>query len=145
LKLYPIYFLEGRKETTTNFCQDGWCPGRYLNPGPPEYEAGVLNWNRYVVTISRYCPSIFTEELRKTAKKINQDRILPERYSNPGYPKYEANAHYSIRPNRTMKVGTVHFFRKVQMERQKKSYFNLSCVGYFMSFAVYVTIKVYKY
>jgi hypothetical protein len=34
--------LEGLMKTTKNHSQDSHSPGRYLNPGPPECEAGVL-------------------------------------------------------------------------------------------------------
>jgi hypothetical protein len=34
--------LEGLRKTTKNLSQDSRSPGRDLNPGPPEYEAGVL-------------------------------------------------------------------------------------------------------
>jgi hypothetical protein len=34
--------LEGLRKTTKNLSQDSRSPGRDLNPGPPEYKAGVL-------------------------------------------------------------------------------------------------------
>jgi hypothetical protein len=42
LKYYPGIRLEGRRKTTKTLSQDSWSPGRDLNPGPPEYEAGML-------------------------------------------------------------------------------------------------------
>jgi hypothetical protein len=42
LSYYPSIFLEGLRKTTKNFSQDTRSPGRDLNPGPPEFEAGVL-------------------------------------------------------------------------------------------------------
>jgi hypothetical protein len=36
-------YLDGRtEENYENLSQDSQSPGRYLNPGPSEYEAGVL-------------------------------------------------------------------------------------------------------
>jgi hypothetical protein len=34
--------LEGPRKTTNNLRRDSLSPGRYMNPGPPEYKAGVL-------------------------------------------------------------------------------------------------------
>jgi hypothetical protein len=34
--------LEGLRKNTKNLSQDSEFPGRHLNPGPPEYEAGAL-------------------------------------------------------------------------------------------------------
>jgi hypothetical protein len=39
---YPRIYLEGLKKTTKSLSQDTRSPSRNLNPGPPEYEAGVL-------------------------------------------------------------------------------------------------------
>jgi hypothetical protein len=39
---YPGICLEGLRKTMKNLSQNSRCPNRYLNPGPPEYEAGVL-------------------------------------------------------------------------------------------------------
>jgi hypothetical protein len=41
LRSHPIICLEGLWKTTKNLSQNSRCPGRYLNPGPTEYEAGV--------------------------------------------------------------------------------------------------------
>jgi hypothetical protein len=41
-RYYPGNFLEGMRKTTKNLSQDSRSPGRGLNPGLPEYEAGVL-------------------------------------------------------------------------------------------------------
>jgi hypothetical protein len=38
----PAVGLGGLRKTTKNLGQDSWSPGRDLNPGPPEYETGVL-------------------------------------------------------------------------------------------------------
>jgi hypothetical protein len=38
---HPDICLEGLRKTTNNLIQDIWSPGRDLNQGPPEYEAGV--------------------------------------------------------------------------------------------------------
>jgi hypothetical protein len=40
-RYYSGIYLEGLKKTTKNINQDSWSPGWDLNPGPPEYEAGV--------------------------------------------------------------------------------------------------------
>jgi hypothetical protein len=42
LRYYPVICLEGLRKTTKNLSQDRRSLGRDLNPGPPEYEAGVL-------------------------------------------------------------------------------------------------------
>jgi hypothetical protein len=42
LRYYPGIRLEGLRKTTKILNQDSLSPGRDLNPGPPEYEAGVL-------------------------------------------------------------------------------------------------------
>jgi hypothetical protein len=39
---YPGICLDGLRKTTNDFCQDTQSPGRDLNPGSPECEAGVL-------------------------------------------------------------------------------------------------------
>jgi hypothetical protein len=39
---YPGIRLEYLRETTVNLSQDSRSSGRDLNPGPPEYVAGVL-------------------------------------------------------------------------------------------------------
>jgi hypothetical protein len=38
----PSTCLEGLKNTTKELSQYSWSLGQYFNPGPPEYEAGVL-------------------------------------------------------------------------------------------------------
>jgi hypothetical protein len=42
LKHFPVILLEGLRKTTKYLSQDSRSPGRKLNHGPPEYEAGVL-------------------------------------------------------------------------------------------------------
>jgi hypothetical protein len=42
LRSYPGIYLEGLRKTMKTLSQDSQFPGRDLNPGPPEYEAGVL-------------------------------------------------------------------------------------------------------
>jgi hypothetical protein len=42
LKYYPDTCLEGPRKTTRNVSQDTQSPGRNLNPGPPQNEAGFL-------------------------------------------------------------------------------------------------------
>jgi hypothetical protein len=42
LRYYPDIRLEGLRKRTGNLNQDSRSPGPDLNPGPPEYEAGVL-------------------------------------------------------------------------------------------------------
>jgi hypothetical protein len=42
LRYYPGIRLGGLRKTTKNLSQGSRSPGRDLNPGPPEYEAGVL-------------------------------------------------------------------------------------------------------
>jgi hypothetical protein len=42
LRYYPGICLEGLRKATKNFSQDSRSPGRDLNSGPPEYEAGML-------------------------------------------------------------------------------------------------------
>jgi hypothetical protein len=42
LRYSPGICLEGLRKFTENFSQDSPSPGQYFNPGPPEYEAGVL-------------------------------------------------------------------------------------------------------
>jgi hypothetical protein len=41
-RYYPGISLEKLRKTTNNFSQYSRYPGRDLNKGPPEYEAGVL-------------------------------------------------------------------------------------------------------
>jgi hypothetical protein len=38
---YTNIYLEGLRKTTKNLSKDSRSPGRYLKPGPPEYEAEV--------------------------------------------------------------------------------------------------------
>jgi hypothetical protein len=40
LNFYTGIFLEGLRKTSKHISQDSQSPGRYLNPGPSEYEAG---------------------------------------------------------------------------------------------------------
>jgi hypothetical protein len=42
LRQYLSIRPEGLRKTTNNLIQDSRCPGRDLNPGPSEYEAGIL-------------------------------------------------------------------------------------------------------
>jgi hypothetical protein len=42
LRYYPGIRVEGLRKTMKNFNQNSQSAGRVLNPGPPEYEAGVL-------------------------------------------------------------------------------------------------------
>jgi hypothetical protein len=42
LRYYPGIFLKRLRKTTKNFSQDSRSPGREMNPGPLEYEAGML-------------------------------------------------------------------------------------------------------
>jgi hypothetical protein len=42
LRFYPGNRLEGLRKTKKIISQDNRSPGRDLNPGPPEYEAGML-------------------------------------------------------------------------------------------------------
>jgi hypothetical protein len=42
LRYYRGICLEELRKTTRNLSQDGRCLGRGFNPGPPEYETGVL-------------------------------------------------------------------------------------------------------
>jgi hypothetical protein len=53
LRYYPSICLEGLRKTTKNLSQDTRSPVRDLNPGPPEYEEGVLTTQlqRSVVTL----------------------------------------------------------------------------------------------
>jgi hypothetical protein len=41
VRFYPSIRLERLRTITKNLSQDNWSPGRDLNPGHPEYEAGV--------------------------------------------------------------------------------------------------------
>jgi len=41
-RLYPGMRLEVLSKSTKDSSQDNRCPGRYFNPGPSEYETGVL-------------------------------------------------------------------------------------------------------
>jgi hypothetical protein len=42
LRYYQVICLEGLRKTMKPLRQDSQSPGRDLNPGLPEYEAGVL-------------------------------------------------------------------------------------------------------
>jgi hypothetical protein len=42
LRYHPHICLKGLKKTTINLSQDSRCPGQDLNPGPSEYEPGML-------------------------------------------------------------------------------------------------------
>jgi hypothetical protein len=49
LRYYPGFCLEGlRKIRKTLSGEDSRSSGRYLNPGPPEFEAGVITTGRDV-------------------------------------------------------------------------------------------------
>jgi hypothetical protein len=52
LRYYPGICLEGLTKTTKNLSQHSRSPGRDLNPGPPEYEAGVLTTRTLSLVIS---------------------------------------------------------------------------------------------
>jgi hypothetical protein len=52
----------GAEENHENFSQDSWSPGRDLNPGPPEYEAGMLT------TLPRRSVAVFFEKLSASQK-----------------------------------------------------------------------------
>jgi hypothetical protein len=61
LRHYPDIRLKDLRKTTKNLSQDRRSPGRDLNPGPPEYEAVVLNTRPrlsvpyiYIFTLARY-------------------------------------------------------------------------------------------
>jgi hypothetical protein len=41
LRYYPGICVEGLRKTRKTLRQDSWSPGRDLNPGPAEKEAGV--------------------------------------------------------------------------------------------------------
>jgi hypothetical protein len=46
LQLFAIYLMT--METMENLSHDSWSLGQDLNPGPPEYEAGMLTtWPRH--------------------------------------------------------------------------------------------------
>jgi hypothetical protein len=52
---YPDICLEGLRETKKNLSRDSRSPARDLNPGPVEYEAGVLPTPlRRPVTVSNF-------------------------------------------------------------------------------------------
>jgi hypothetical protein len=40
--IIPRHLPRETEENSENTCQDSRCPGRDLNQGTPEYEAGVL-------------------------------------------------------------------------------------------------------
>jgi hypothetical protein len=42
LRHYPSIRLEGLRKITKDMSQDGRSQDRYLKPGPPEYEVGML-------------------------------------------------------------------------------------------------------
>jgi hypothetical protein len=44
LRYYRRILLERLRKTTKNLCQDSRCPGRNLNPTPPEYDSRVLSY-----------------------------------------------------------------------------------------------------
>jgi hypothetical protein len=46
LRHYPGIRLERRMETSEDLSQDSRCPGRYLNPGSPEYKAVLTSRQR---------------------------------------------------------------------------------------------------
>jgi hypothetical protein len=50
LRYYPGICVEGLRKTMKNLSQDSRSPGRDLNPGHPEYEAGVLTI-RYLMNV----------------------------------------------------------------------------------------------
>jgi hypothetical protein len=50
LRYYPSIFREGLNKTTKNISQDGRYLGQGLDPGPPEYEAGVLTTTKFGYT-----------------------------------------------------------------------------------------------
>jgi hypothetical protein len=50
--------LPGRtEENHKNLSQDSWFPGRDLNPGPPEYETGVLTTRPRLLVTKTGVPS----------------------------------------------------------------------------------------
>jgi hypothetical protein len=50
LRYYPSIFREGLNKTTKNIIQDSRYLGQGLDPGPPEYEAGVLTTTKFGYT-----------------------------------------------------------------------------------------------
>jgi hypothetical protein len=56
LRYYPGIRLDGLRKTTKTSIRIGGRRGRDLNPGPPEYEAGVLPTRplRYVLNLLAY-------------------------------------------------------------------------------------------
>jgi hypothetical protein len=42
LRYYPDIYLEGFRKTMENLSQDSQFSGQDLNPGPPQYEVGML-------------------------------------------------------------------------------------------------------
>jgi hypothetical protein len=67
LSHYPGIRLEGLGKITKNLNQDSRSPGRDLNPGPPEYESGVLTtrWRRSVRPKRRWQDNV-KMDLRQT-------------------------------------------------------------------------------
>jgi hypothetical protein len=57
---YPGIFLEGLRKSTKNLSWDSRSPGRDLNPGPPEYKAGVLTTRKRRSVIFLSCPCAYT-------------------------------------------------------------------------------------
>jgi hypothetical protein len=70
LRHHPGICLEGLRKTKKNLSQDKGSPGRDFNPGPPEYEAGVLSTQslRSVVLILIMGAGVTYSEVKATLK-----------------------------------------------------------------------------
>jgi hypothetical protein len=61
LRYYPSIYLEWLRKSLETLSQDSQSSGRYLNPRPPEYVAGMLitRPRRSVSFFRSFCPSFF--------------------------------------------------------------------------------------
>jgi hypothetical protein len=82
--------LEGLRKTTKNLSQVSRSPGRDLNPGPPEYEAGVLTTRprRSVPRVGGKAPS--TQWIERVPDGVARKNILPCQKSSYVIPNYDS-------------------------------------------------------
>jgi hypothetical protein len=81
LRHYPSIHLKGLRRTTKNFSQDNRSPGQDLNPGPPEYEAGVYTTrprrSAYLYFPVQLNPQIIRRAITQTVNRCKGFKKLP--------------------------------------------------------------------
>jgi hypothetical protein len=79
LRYYPNICLEDLRKSTKNLSQDSRYPGWDLNPGPPEYDAGVLNCSTPChIEVSWNQRTPLQNTLRGTVQNISPSSVIIE-------------------------------------------------------------------